>query len=135
VAKVTFEPEADSQNASVVVELSDGQVVAVSRGYRELGDTASGVGDGIYFDGLEARCRTGALPTSAATVHLMLRKAGNSYVGYYRPAEGDWIEVGRCSNLTAEPATVGLAVTNGAGDADSPEIPAEFDSFTLVRRK
>ena len=56
------------------------------------------------------------------------------YVGYYRLGEGDWVEVSRCINLMMAPTKVGFAVTNGNRDPDIPEIPADFDFFTLVER-
>lgn len=134
VTKVTFDPSFDSQNATVFIELSDDQVVSLSRGNCQEEDAPSCVGDGAYFDGPEAYCTGNGIPASADTVFLMLRKAGSSYVGYYHSGEGDWTEVGRCSNLTAAPTVVGLVATNGPGDPGAPETPADFDSFALVQR-
>ena len=102
VTKVTFNPTSDFQSATIFVHLDDNHVVSLSRGYCQ----ESGVGSGVYLTGPEPNCPPAAVATSEETVLLMLRKAGNSYVGYYRPGEGDWVEVGRCSNLTTAPASV-----------------------------
>ena len=133
MTKMTFDPTSDSQNATIFIQLDDGYLVSISRGYCQKGESPSCVGSGIYFDGSELGCPRVGVPTSAETVQLMLRKAGNSYVGYYL-SEGDWAEIGRCYNATMIPSRVGLTATNGDGDPDTPRIPADFDSFTLVER-
>jgi hypothetical protein len=72
----------------------------------------------------------------------MLRKAGNSYIGYYHLTEPDetkmpthigWTEVGRCYKVGATPDSTGLAVTNGAPGA--AQVLADFEIVTLVERK
>jgi len=134
ITKVTFNPTSTFQNAAIFIQLNDSHLISLSRGYCREGDGPSCVGSGLYFDGPEPGCITAGVPTSAGTVFLMLRKAGTSYVGYYRLGEGDWVEVSRCINLMMAPTKVGLAVTNGNRDPDIPEIPADFDFFTLVER-
>ncbi|MFQ6101125.1 MAG: hypothetical protein ACE5OS_07805 [Anaerolineae bacterium] len=134
MTKVTFNPTSDSQNATIFIQLNDGYLVSLSRGYCREGDDPSCVGSGIYFDASELGCTRAGAPTSAETVRLMLRKAGNSYIGY-RLSEGDWVEVGRCYKTSMTPSSVGLTATNGDRDPDVPEIPADFDSFTLVERR
>lgn len=137
ITEVTFHPSSDFQSAVIFVQLSDDRVVSLSRGYCRVG----GVGSGVYFDGPVPGCTGAAVPTSAETVTLMLRKAGSSYIGYYRLDEGDWVEVSRCTNLMTAPTSVGLAAINdvprGTGDhaSDAPETPADFSSFTLVERR
>lgn len=127
VTKVTFNPTSDSQNATIFIQLDDGYLVSMGRGYCREGDAPSCVGSGVYFDGSELGCTRVGMSTSAETVQLMLRKAGNSYVGYLL-SEGDWAEVGRCYTATMVPSRVGLTATG------TPDILADFDSFTLVER-
>ena len=134
VAKVTFDPTADSQSAAIFIELDDGQVVSLSRGYRDAADECDCVGSGIYLDGPAPGCMGGGVPTSADTVLLMLRKAGTSTVGYYQLEDGDWVEVGRCTNLTTAPTSVGLTALSDSADPDVPELAADFDSLALVER-
>lgn len=133
MTKVTFNPTASSQNATIFVQLNNDHLISIGRGYCREGDDPSCVGSGVYFDGSDLGCTRIGVPTSAETVHLMLRKAGNSYIGYLL-SENDWVEVGRCYNTTMTPTSVGLTATNGDGDPNVPEIPADFDSFTLMER-
>jgi len=133
MTQVAFNPASDSQNATIFVQLDDRRLVSLSRGYCREGDDPPCVGSGVYFDGSDLGCTRVGVSTSAETVYLMLRKAGNSYVGYYL-SEGDWVEVGRCFSAAVTPASVGLTATNGDRDPSAPEIPADFDSFTLLER-
>jgi hypothetical protein len=142
LSRVTFDPNDDSQNAGVFVQLDDGSVISLDRGYCEQADDPGCVGDGIYFDALGADCSYCGVPISVDTVALMLRKAGNFYIGYYHlsepgetemPTHIGWIEVGRCYKVDATPETVGLAVSNGGPGA--AEISADFEIVTLVDRK
>jgi hypothetical protein len=127
IAKVTFNPTSSSQNAAIFIQLDDGHLVSLSRGYCREGDDPSCVGSGVYFDGSELGCPRAGMESSAQMVYLMLRRAGNSYVGYLLSG-GDWVEVGRCYNATLVASGIGLIVTG------TPEIPADFDSFTLLER-
>ena len=142
LTKVTFDPGDDPQNAGPFVQLHDGPVVSLSRGYCDPGDDPACVGDGVYFDAAGVDCDFRGAPVSAGTVCLMLRRAGNSYVGYYHlgepgetemPVHMGWTEVGRCYLPGATPMRVGLAVTN-AGRAGTGAA-ADFDVVTLVERK
>jgi beta-xylosidase len=130
VARVNFDPASEAQNATIFVHLSDGHVVSLSRGYHQEG----GVGSGVYLAGPESNCPPAAAATSEKSVLLMLRRAGRSYIGYYGAGEGDWIEVGRCTNLATPPAIVGLVAVNDTQYPSAPEIAADFDSFTLMER-
>jgi len=137
LTRVTFDPSSSLQEAGLFIQMSDGSLVSLSRGYCSEEYDAACVGSGVYFDGSGIGCSLVGAPISAETVALMLRQAGNSYVGYYclgdnLEPEAEWVEVGRCYNHKVSPARVGLAVTNGA---DAPEIPAEFDLFTTVERE
>jgi hypothetical protein len=132
VAKVDFSPGDTYQTASIFIRLEDDSIMSLGRGFCQAGESPACVGSGIYFDGPEPHCQMGAMPVSVDTVTLMLRRAGNTYVGYYLEGE-DWIEVSRCSSaMLAEPHDVGLTVTTG--DPDVPAIAADFDFFSLVER-
>jgi hypothetical protein len=142
LTRVAFEPSDDLQNAGPFVQFDDGSIISLARGYCERIDDPACVGDGIYFDALSADCSYRSVSLSADTVCLMLRKAGNSYIGYYHLSEPDeaempthigWKEVGRCYKVDATPERVGLAVTNG--EAGAAEASADFEIVTLVERK
>ena len=133
MTKVAFAPDGNYQNASIFIRLEDDSVLSLSRGYCQEGESPYCVGSGIYFNGPEPYCQESGVPISADTVTLMLRKAGNSYIGYYYLEGDDWVEVSRCSStMLAEPLDVGLTVTTG--DPDVPPIAADFDFFALVER-
>lgn len=131
VTRVTFNPTADSQRASIFVQLGDVGVISLSRGYCTEGRGASCVGSGVYFDGSDLGCGQVAVPTAEEKVYLMLRKAGNSYIGYYGLGE-KWVQVGRCYYYMLPPSRVGLAAANG--DPGVPQIPADFDLISVVER-
>lgn len=142
LTKVTFDADDDSQSAGVFVQMDDGAVLSLERGYCEQADDPACVGDGVYFDGRSADCEYQSVPLSVDTVCLMLRRAGNSYIGYYHlsepgetemPTHMGWEEVGRCYKSDAEPEKVGLAVSNG--DPETVEVAADFEIVTLVERK
>jgi hypothetical protein len=72
----------------------------------------------------------------------MLRKAGNSYIGYYHlsePGESEmpthvgWVEVGRCYNRDVTPDRAGIAVSHGR--PGGAEAAADFEIVTLVDRR
>ena len=128
IVKVTFKPLSGSHRAATFIKSNEDALIALGLGSCEAAEAISCV----YFDGSEQGCSRVSVSLSAETVHLMLRKAGNSYIGYYRPGEGDWVEVGRCYNPAVSPELVGLAAVGGP---DAPEVPADFDFFTLMERR
>jgi hypothetical protein len=139
ITRVEFDPTSSFQEAAIFIQLDDGSLASLSRGYCREEDDASCVGSGVYFDGSGLGCARIGVPVSEGTVNLMLRQAGHSYVGYYClgeniEPEAAWIEVGRCYSRGASPARVGLAVAHGEG-ADVSEIPADFDLFSTIERK
>ena len=124
------------------MQLHDAAVISLGRGYCEPGSGSACVGDGVYFDAVGVDCDYRGTPVSADTVCLMLRRAGNSYVGYYHlseqgetemPVHMGWTQVGRCFLPGATPMSVGLAVSNGSPGAR--EVSADFEIATLVERK
>jgi hypothetical protein len=124
VTRVTFDPTDESQSAGVFVQFGDAGVISLTRGY--------GVeGQGVYFDGSDLGCGRAVVPTTEEEVYLMLRKAGNSYIGYYGLGNR-WAQVGRCYDYVQTPSCVGLAVASA--DPGALEIPADFDLISVVER-
>jgi hypothetical protein len=142
MTRVTFGPTESPQSAGAFIETDDGSVLWLGRGRCEEAYDPACVGQGVTFDALGTGCDTTAVPVSADMVDLMLRKAGNSYIGYYHVSEPDetempthigWVEVGRCYNRDVTPERVGIAVSNGG--PDGAEAAADFEVVTLVERK
>jgi hypothetical protein len=142
MTRVTFDPAGSPQSAGALMETDDGSVIWLGRGRCEEDHDPACVGQGVIFDALGAGCDIAAVPVSADRVDLMLRKAGNSYIGYYHLPEPDeaempthigWTEVGRCYNRDVAPERVGIAVSNGGPGA--AEAAADFELVTLVERK
>jgi hypothetical protein len=142
LTEVTFDPSDDFQSAGIFVQMDDGSVISLGRGTCEQGDDPACVDDGVYFDALGADCSYQGIPISADTICLMLRKAGNSYIGYYHlsePGESEmpthvgWVEVGRCYNRDVTPDRAGIAVSHGR--PGGAEAAADFEIVTLVDRR
>jgi hypothetical protein len=142
LTKVTFDPGDDFQNAGVFIQLDDGSIISLGRGYCEDADDPACLGDGVYLDAVGAGCSYQGAPVAAGTICLMLRKAGNSYIGYYHlsepgetemPTHVGWVEVGRCYSREGAPDRMGLTVSHGAPGA--AEAAADFELVTLVDRK
>jgi hypothetical protein len=142
MVRVVFDPADVPQSAGVLIEMEDGSVLSLAKGHCAEGYDPACVGEGVTFDGLGAGCDYTAVPISADRVDLMLRKAGNSYIGYYHlsepgetemPTHVGWEEVGRCYNRDVTPERVGIAVSNGGPGA--AEAAADFELVTLVERK
>jgi hypothetical protein len=142
LTRVTFDPSDEFENAGPFVQLEGGPVISLGRGYCEQTNDPACVGDGIYFDALGVDCSYRGASISANTVDLMLRKAGNSYIGYYHltepgetemPTHIGWTEVGRCYKVDGAAERVGLAVSSGGPGA--VEVSADFEIVTLVERK
>lgn len=135
IAKVTFNPTSNFQEAFIFIQMEDGHLISLSRGYCKEGTDPSCVGSGVYFDSSEVGCARVGGQISTETLNLILRRAGNTYLGYYSLGEGDLVEVGRCSNVPLDPTSIGLTATSGDRDLGAPEIPADFDTFTLIDRR
>ncbi len=131
VTRLTFDPTTDFQNAAIFIQIGDAYVISLGRGFCQKSEDASCIGNGVYFDGSDLGCARVGIPTTDQEVYLMLRKAGNSYIGYYGPGD-KWSEVGRCYHAQMEPTMVGLTATNG--DSEAPGIPADFDLISVVER-
>jgi hypothetical protein len=142
MTRVTIDPTQSPQSAGAFIEMDDGSVIWLGRGRCEEAYDPACVGQGVTFDALGAGCDYTAVPISANMVDLMLRKAGNAYIGYYHPSESEqsafptelgWVEVGRCYSRELTPDRVGLGLSNGALGA--AEAVADFELVTLVDRK
>lgn len=142
MTRVTFDAAGSPQSAGVFIEMDDGSVLWLGRGRCEETYDPACLGEGVYLDGVGLGCDFKGMAVSAGMVDVMLRKAGNSYIGYYHvsesresafPTELGWVEVGRCYRRSAVPDRVGLAVSNG-GPAVG-KAPADFEQVTLVERK
>ncbi len=129
VVEVSFAPTAAGQQAVLLIQMEEGPVVYVSRGHCD--EAPSCAGSGVYFQSTSPDCLPGGVPYDAPTASLMLRRAGNSYIGYL--LQGDaWQEVGRCFARWT-PAYSGItAISAGRDTASLPAV--DFDSFTLVDR-
>jgi hypothetical protein len=142
LTRVTFEAGDEFRVAGPFVQLEDGSVISLGLGSCEQTDDPACEGEGVYFDALGADCSYRGAPILVDTVDLMLRKAGNSFIGYYHvtepgqiemPTHIGWTEVGRCYKVGAAPQRVGLAVSNGAPGPSA--VAADFEIVTLVERK
>jgi len=127
---VTVAPTANGQGAVLFIQMTDGQIVSLIRGYCDEAPVC--VGGGVYLGSTMPDCPPAGLPFHAETASLMLRRSGNSYIGYVLEDE-EWVEVGRCFGMLT-PAYVGLTAVNDSDDQDAPQIPVDFDFFTLVER-
>jgi len=121
---VAFSPTVETQTAGIFMQFGNVGVISLTRSY-------GAEGQGVYFDGSDLGCSRAALPTTEEQVYLMLRKAGNSYIGYYKVGE-KWIQVGRCYYYKRAPSCVGIAVASG--DPGVPQIAADFDMVSVVER-
>jgi len=130
IAKVRVDPTVDGQVAVLLIQTEEGKTILLLRGYCDEGPVCAG--SGVYFTTTTADCPPSGLPFQGETATLMLRRSGNTYIGYVLDGER-WVEVGRCYEILT-PTYVGLTAVNGDEAQDVPEIPADFESFTLVER-
>ncbi|HHS98256.1 MAG TPA: hypothetical protein ENK08_10265 [Chloroflexi bacterium] len=130
ITQVSFAPTAEGQAAVLLIQTEEGEIISLIRGYCD--DLPACVGSGICFATTLPDCAPVGLPFDEETATLMLRRSGNSYIGYVLD-EGEWVEVGRCYGMLT-PVRVGLTAINGSDAQDTPETPVDFDSFTLVER-
>ncbi len=128
IAEVSVNPTASGQAAVLLIQTEEGGVLSLIRGACD--ETPVCVGDGVYFSTTLPDCPPTGMPFAGETTTLMLRRSGNSYIGYVLSG-GDWVEVGRCYRVTT-PTYVGLTAVNAGPDV--PPIPVDFDSFTLIER-
>lgn len=132
IVELVFNPTAGGQAAVLFIQTEEGDSVFLLRGYCDEAPVC--VGSGVYFSTTLSDCPPVGLPFGGKTATLMLRRSGNSYIGYVLSGE-EWVEVGRCYAMLT-PTHVGLTAVNG-GDVhqEVSQIPADFDSFTLIERR
>jgi beta-xylosidase len=131
--KVTFDPQNNFQQAAILILQDEDNFVLLNRGFCSL---CLDTGNGIFIDTevngefeVESTFRTS---TSLQTTWLKLRKEGTTYTGFYSGNGESWEELGRVENPMS-PAKVGLTANNSNYEPDVPQIPADFDSFTVQR--
>lgn len=139
VTKLDFEPVTSSQEAGIFIQFDNDHYISLSRGYCDEDTDAHCSESGVFFDGAEFGCEREGFSVPSGTINLMLRQAGNSYIGYYSQGESlepeaPWVEVARCYAPELTPVQAGLSVTNGE-NADATEIPVDFDLVRIVERK
>src|SRR5262245_3710249 len=131
--KVTFNPQNNFQQAAILIYQDHDNFVLLNRGFC---DVESCPGGGVFLDNEmngEINFNT-PHPTATAslqTIRLRLQKVGTTYTGFYSVNGGQrWTELGQVEN-PLQPTKVGLTANNSNADASVPQIPADYDSFTI----
>jgi len=88
------------------------------------------VGNGIYFDSYQAfnfdPANFATQMDNPSVAYLRLRREGTNYTAYYSSDGTNWTTIGsHTSSIT--PTYVGLI----AAQAQTQEVPADFDYFTI----
>lgn len=132
-ARLSFTPTQNYQGAGLLLYTNDDNWMAFIRAFCNNGGCAS---NAIYFDyeygGLNPNSNY-ATTTSApnASTYLRVIKEGRTFLGYVSGEGATWYFIG-AHNSQFTPAKIGLRASNG-DVAAVPEIPADFDSFSLYR--
>ena len=131
ITKVTFNPQNNFQQAAVLMYQDEDNFVLLNRGFC---NHCLGTGNGIFLDN-EINGKAGVDPgyrtaTSLQTAWLKLRKEGTNYIGFYSADGQTWNELGRVEN-PMRPTKVGITANNSNADPSVPQIPADFDFFTV----
>jgi virginiamycin B lyase len=131
MTKVTFDPKNNFQQAAILIYQEDDNFVLLNRGFCGVGDCP---GSGVFLDNMvKGKLDLANHPQTAVssqTTWLRLRKEGIQYIGFYSADGQTWEELGRVENPLT-PAKVGLTANNANADPSVPQIPADFDSFTV----
>ena len=131
VTKVTFDPQANFQQAAILIFQDEDNFVLLNRGFCDVGGCP---GSAVFLDNMvDGKLDLANHPQTAVasqTTWLRLRKEGIQYSGFYSADGQTWEELGRVENLLT-PAKVGLMANNANADPSVPQIPADFDSFTI----
>jgi YVTN family beta-propeller protein len=131
LTKVTFDPQANFQQAAILIYQDDGNFVLLNRGFCSVGSCP---GSGIFLDnvmnGKRDEENSPQKASSLQTTWLRLRKEGIQYIGFYSADGQTWEELGPVDNPLT-PSKVGLMANNSNADPGVPQIPADFDSFTV----
>ena len=131
LTKVTFDPQDNFQQAAILIYQDDGNFVLLNRGFCSVGGCP---GSGIFLDnvmnGKRDEENSPQKASSLQTTWLRLRKEGIQYIGFYSADGQTWEELGPVDNPLT-PSKVGLMANNSNADPGVPQIPADFDSFTV----
>jgi virginiamycin B lyase len=131
ITKVTINPQNNFQQAAILMYQDEDNFVLLNRGFC---NHCLGTGNGIFLDN-EINGKAGVDPgyrtaTSLQTAWLKLRKEGTNYIGFYSADGQTWNELGRVEN-PMRPTKVGITANNSNADPSVPQIPADFDFFTV----
>lgn len=134
VTKVNFDPQNDFQQAAILIYQDHDNFVLLNRGFCGVQGC---LGSGIFLDSemqgkMDFENHPG--PRTAAsleTTWLKLRKEGVKYIGFYSDDGQNWKALGRLENPMT-PTKVGLTANNSNTDPSVPQIPADYDFFTLT---
>ena len=129
--KVTFDPQDNFQQAAILIYQDEDNFVLLNRGFCDVGGCP---GSAVFLDNMvNGKLDLANHPQTAVssqTTWLRLRKEGIQYIGFYSADGQTWEELGQVENLLT-PAQVGLMANNANADQSVPQIPADFDSFTV----
>jgi len=121
VTKCSIDPRENFQYAGLMVYQGRNNYVQINRAFTD--------GDSFNFDievkGAPVNERVSA---AATTFYLRLTKKGDIYTGDYSLDGKSWTQVGE-GKATLVDAKVGICAANNL--PDKPQIPADFDFFTL----
>ena len=132
MTKVTFDPQRDFQQAAILIYQDEDNFVLLNRGFCGVEGCPGG---GVFMEN-EMNGETlfdNPGPRAAVSLQmtwLRLQKAGTTYTGFYSADGQRWTELGRVEN-PLQPTKVGLTANNSNADPSVPQIPADYDSFTI----
>jgi beta-xylosidase len=126
--RLMFTPAIDFQIAGLIIIQDNQNYLLLGRAYCDL-PAPNCVGNGIYFDEFESGNFLDNFATETISkneAYLRILRDGTSYSGYYSENGTDWVLMGT-HTLGGSVSYPMVGITAGAG----PEIPADFDFFTL----
>jgi virginiamycin B lyase len=132
VTKVTFDPKNNFQQAAILIYQDEDNFVLLNRGFCEREGCP---GSGIFLDNesngeIDFSKSSPGTSSSLQTTWLRLHRKGTKYIAFYSGDGQKWEELGRVENPMT-PTKVGLTANNANDDPSVPQIPADFDSFTI----
>lgn len=88
VTEITVDPTVNGQAGVVFIDTQEDEAIFLVRGYCDEAPVC--VGSGVYFRTTTPDCQPTGLPVDTGTVTLMLRRSGNSFIGYVLRGE-EWV--------------------------------------------
>ena len=129
--KVAFDPQNNFQGAGILIYQDEDNFALITRAFCNI---CLGSGSGIFLDNemngkldVDSGSR---IAVSLQTTWLKLQKEGTTYTGFYSADGENWDELGRVENPMS-PTKVGLTANNSQVDPNVPQIPADYDFFTV----